>query len=189
MGCFFVVVVVIISSPETLMEWESCSLSAISPLHALHHLSALHPSLSSSPLSGSSCSLSHHFEFPAFLSSSSLSLGNFAWCSLTTFPPFTASPIHSLPLSLTLTICLAPPSIHSRHLSHLSPAPSLFFLYLVLCPRPANGAWDWLINGCLSALRRQLGYLVRVERREERLKKKWEEEWGAYHYIYRTTLF
>lgn len=60
--------------------------------------------------------------------------------------------------------------------SHLSPALGLFFLYLVLCPRPANGAWDWLINGCLSALRRQLGYLVRVERREERLKRKWGEE-------------
>lgn len=74
--------------------------------------------------------------------------------------------------------------------SHLSPALGLFFLYLVLCPWPANGAWDWLINGCLSALRRQLGYLVRVERREERLKRKWGEERKRVSLcIYRPTWF
>lgn len=69
-------------------------------------------------------------------------------------------------LSLTLTICFAPPPHSLQPSLPLSPARRLFFPYLTLSPRPANRAWDWLINGCLSALQRQLGNLVRVERRE-----------------------
>lgn len=69
-------------------------------------------------------------------------------------------------LSLTLTICFAPPPHSLQPSLPLSPARCLFFPYLALSPRPANRAWDWLINGCLSALQRQLGNLVRVERRE-----------------------
>lgn len=69
-------------------------------------------------------------------------------------------------LSLTLTICFAPPPHSLQPSLPLSPARRLFFPYLALSPQPANRAWDWLINGCLSALQRQLGNLVRVERRE-----------------------
>lgn len=43
-----------------------------------------------------------------FLSSCSLSFGNFACCSQAALPQFIAFSIHSLPLLLTLTICLAP---------------------------------------------------------------------------------
>lgn len=59
-------------------------------------------------------------------------------------------------LRLTSTICF---SHHSNPFTPLHPSPPhpsalslhLFFPYLALSPRPANRAWDWLINGCLSA--------------------------------------
>lgn len=73
-----------ISSPETVNgERESSSLSALIP----------------SPMS----ILFLQQLFPFLLSS----LRNFACCFRATHPPFTASSIHSIPLSLTLTICLA----------------------------------------------------------------------------------
>ena len=100
------------------------------------------------------------------------------WCSWATRPPFTASSIHSLPLSLTFNTLFSslqpphPPFIPT--FSTLSPIRHLFFLYRVRSPWPANGAWDWLINGCLAALQRQLGNLVR--RGERRKKKRGAEE-------------
>lgn len=92
------------------------SLLTASPHHILNRPSSLQPSRFNNS--------SHSFHLPPFVRIRclpllvSLSLGNFACCSRATLPPFSASSIHSLALSLTLIICFAhsntpPPPSHS----------------------------------------------------------------------------
>lgn len=135
-----------------------------------HGLTTLYTYLSSSVLF-----VQYLFSFsflPLCWNSLPSSAGNFTCCSRATLPPlFTLPHFNNLfPLLLHSLVPLLAVSL-SYH---------LFFLYLILSPWLANGAWDWLINSCLLALQRQLGNLVRVYEIEEEMRSGGREGWIMY---------